>query len=591
MTRRDARWITLLVAAQIGIASAARATTTVHTYTYNVDGALTSVTTQVNNQASTTTYLTWDDFTPDAATPTTGTVSAGDGRLLGYGPSPDNLTARFAFDPRDRLLSYSGAAGTETYDYYANSMMRSSSTAADDRRFYYDASDNAQAVNLHDAAADRWSAWLDRTRFLDDGKEQILLAPRKDNACSYDAANATLQSYVYDAFGASPNPGAASDTYDLSDNPFRYAGEYRDPIWGGYYLRARWYDPDLPVFLSRDPAQHLNRYAYGAGNPVMNTDPSGYSVGSFLRHLDTKLNAGVGGHFARIFLAPLLGPLQIAAYPKQFWQSVKTDRDGIDVFLVLGVVSEVGGGIADSYLAGYGVSLGRRFLARTASDLTIGLSSSVAGGADRGFNHFNLETFTEGVELTAGAVVERGLNGTNVASSFQLSSEDVVQLATKKLDAAPGNTALVFRQKVPIGLAGPRGEDLAAVHSPVQEALNLGLYHERLVAVTKNEILLNDAGEEGVRLVVDKSQDFAGVAKKLAEYKGKFEFVGSIDLSEDLNRAKFLGNQRNLPVDINQSGVEDHLLRRLTNKWSRYSAFTNNCQTHAAAVLKDLGLR
>jgi hypothetical protein len=202
-----------------------------------------------------------------------------------------------------------------------------------------------------------------------------------------------------------------------------------------------------------------------------------------------------------------------------------------------------------------------------------------------------LETFTEGVELTAGAVVERGLNGTNVASSFQLSSEDVVQLATKKLDAAPGNTALVFRQKVPIGLAGPRGEDLAAVHSPVQEALNLGPYHERLVAVTKNEILLNDAGEEGVRLVVDKSQDFAGVAKKLAEYKGKFEFVGSIDLSEDLNRAKFLGNQRNLPVDINQSGVEDHLLRRLTNKWSRYSAFTNNCQTHAAAVLKDLGLR
>ena len=156
MTRRDAPWIALVLSAQIGIASAARATTTVHTYTYNVDGALTSVTTQVNNQASTTTYLTWDDFTPDAATPTTGTVSAGDGRLLGYGPSPDNLTARFAFDPRDRLLSYSGAAGSETYDYYANSMMRSSSTDADDRRFYYDASDNAQAVNLHDAAANRW---------------------------------------------------------------------------------------------------------------------------------------------------------------------------------------------------------------------------------------------------------------------------------------------------------------------------------------------------------------------------------------------------------------------------------------------------
>ena len=173
--------------------------------------------------------------------------------------------ASFAFDPRDRLLSYSGAAGNEAYDYDAGGMMLSSSTSADDRRFYYDASENPQAVNLHDRAADRWSAWLDHTRFLDDGKEQILLAPRKDLACSYDADSATLQSSVYDAFGASPNPGVATATYDLGDNPFRYAGEYRDPLWGGYYLRARWYQPDLPTFLSRDPMRNLNRYGYGGG--------------------------------------------------------------------------------------------------------------------------------------------------------------------------------------------------------------------------------------------------------------------------------------------------------------------------------------
>ncbi|MCP4630031.1 MAG: hypothetical protein GY850_41960 [bacterium] len=32
---------------------------------------------------------------------------------------------------------------------------------------------------------------------------------------------------------------------------FRYAGEYRDPLWGGYYLRARWYHPDLTTFIAR----------------------------------------------------------------------------------------------------------------------------------------------------------------------------------------------------------------------------------------------------------------------------------------------------------------------------------------------------
>jgi len=79
--------------------------------------------------------------------------------------------------------------------------------------------------------------------------------PRKDMACTYDAASQTLQSYTYDAFGAPPAKDKPSGTYDLRDNPFRYSGEYRDPIWGGYYLRARWYDPDLPIFLSRDPAE------------------------------------------------------------------------------------------------------------------------------------------------------------------------------------------------------------------------------------------------------------------------------------------------------------------------------------------------
>jgi len=575
---------------------AAHATTTVHTYSYNVDGALTAITTQVNDQPSTTTYLTWDDFTPDAGTPTTGTVATGDGRLVGYGASPgtSNLTARFGFDPRDRLVSYSGVAGTEAYDYYANSMMRSSSTAADDRRFYYDASGNPQAVNLHDAAADRWSAWLAHTRFLDDGKEQILLAPRKDMACSYDAENATLQSYVYDAFGASPNPGAPSDTYDLGDNPFRYAGEYRDPLWGGYYLRARWYDPTLPSFLSRDPERHLNRYAYGEGNPVMNTDPSGRSsklfggVEHFLRGLDTKLNKGVGGHFARLFLAPFLGPLQILAYPQQFWQAVKTDRDGTDVFLALGIASEVVGGFADGYLAGYGMSLGKRFLARTVSDVTIGVGGSIAAGADRGFNHFNWQTFTAGIELTAGVIGYRGQNGTNVASGLKLSGEDVVKLATRKLDGAPDHTALVFRQRTATDLLG---QEAAEIHSPLREAFNLGFYHERLIAVTKDEILQNEVYEEGVRLSVTRFQDFTAVTKTLAKADGKFEFVGSIDVSDDSVRAKFLGNQRNLPVDLNESGVENHELRRLTNKFNRYAPFTNNCQTHAYAVLKDLGFR
>jgi RHS repeat-associated protein len=478
-------------------------------------------------------------------------------------------------------------------------MMRSSSTDADTRRFYYDASGNPQAVNLHDAAADRWSAWLDGTRFLDDGKEQILMQPRKDVACTYDAPNATLQSYVYDAFGASPNPGVARDTYDLGDNPFRYAGEYRDPIWRGYYLRARWYDPELPVFLSRDPEGHLNRYAYGAGNPVMNTDPSGYSVGSFLRHLDKKLNAGVGGHFARIFLAPLLGPLQIAAYPKQFWNAVKTDRGGVDVFLALGVASEVAGGIADFAFAGF-TRLAVRYWARFASDTGIGLGSSVTAGASRGFGHFDWNAFGQGLEYSANPFLVRGFTGFNVRTGFRLSGTKLGNVFEQLRDA-PDDTALVFRQRLSTGggttslaslerstgglLGGNAGFD-----KPFTQAFHLSVYHEQLVAITKDGIFTNEVTERGAAVGWQsfKGQSFDEAKASLStRIKGKVEFVGRVDsfnarqqfLLNPFNHRVFRNTVGNFPL-ITRGGVR-----------TTYSLLRNNCQYHAYAVLEDMGLR
>ncbi len=51
------------------------------------------------------------------------------------------------------------------------------------------------------------------------------------------------------------------------------------------YLRARYYDPELGIFLSEDPVEgnindpmSLNGYAYAQGNPVNNTDPSGTRI-------------------------------------------------------------------------------------------------------------------------------------------------------------------------------------------------------------------------------------------------------------------------------------------------------------------------
>jgi len=70
-----------------------------------------------------------------------------------------------------------------------------------------------------------------------------------------------------------------------SDGPdifkFKYTGQEEDPETGLMYYKARYYDPALGRFIQPDALTHpdqvagMNRYAYGANNPVAFTDPDG----------------------------------------------------------------------------------------------------------------------------------------------------------------------------------------------------------------------------------------------------------------------------------------------------------------------------
>ncbi|HEX8255115.1 MAG TPA: RHS repeat-associated core domain-containing protein [Thermoanaerobaculia bacterium] len=54
-----------------------------------------------------------------------------------------------------------------------------------------------------------------------------------------------------------------------------------EPATGLVYFRARWFDPRTGTFLSPDEMGHLdssNLYAFGAGDPVNNSDPSGQCI-------------------------------------------------------------------------------------------------------------------------------------------------------------------------------------------------------------------------------------------------------------------------------------------------------------------------
>lgn len=78
--------------------------------------------------------------------------------------------------------------------------------------------------------------------------------------------------YRYDAYGVQ------TQAADPMNNPYRYtAREWDNPVSLSYH-RARFYDPTLGRFLSKDPAGMVdgtNLYAYAGDNPVNYGDPSG----------------------------------------------------------------------------------------------------------------------------------------------------------------------------------------------------------------------------------------------------------------------------------------------------------------------------
>lgn len=70
-----------------------------------------------------------------------------------------------------------------------------------------------------------------------------------------------------------------SSQFLLGQDSFGFTGELHDLEKDGlYYNRARYYDPEIGSFVSKDPIgikDGLNRYQYVASNPVNSTDPTG----------------------------------------------------------------------------------------------------------------------------------------------------------------------------------------------------------------------------------------------------------------------------------------------------------------------------
>ena len=98
----------------------------------------------------------------------------------------------------------------------------------------------------------------------------------------------TIKSYDYDAFGNERNPDEA-DT-----NPFRYCGEYWDTETGTYYLRARYYAPDIGRFTQADTHWNTSNMIYGDNPQKINEqeDKLGLKSYSYAPQITAIMQAG-----------------------------------------------------------------------------------------------------------------------------------------------------------------------------------------------------------------------------------------------------------------------------------------------------------
>ena len=92
-----------------------------------------------------------------------------------------------------------------------------------------------------------------------------------------DETGNVTKTYEYDSFGNEVNP----DKKD--ENPFRYCGEYYDKETEEVYLRARYYEPSVGRFITRDTYTgesdeplSLHLYTYCENDGVNAWDPSGH---------------------------------------------------------------------------------------------------------------------------------------------------------------------------------------------------------------------------------------------------------------------------------------------------------------------------
>ena len=167
-----------------------------------------------------------------------------------------------------------------TYEYDAEGLRTSKTVNGKKTIYIWDGDQLAMEITESGKVIHRYvrgSSLIYSDKGAGTDKQYYVMNPHGDVVQLLDEDGNVTKSYEYDSFGNEIN----LDKKD--DNPFRYAGEYYDKETDSIYLRARYYQPELGRFLTRDSYTGedddpltLHLYTYCGNDAINNVDPSGH---------------------------------------------------------------------------------------------------------------------------------------------------------------------------------------------------------------------------------------------------------------------------------------------------------------------------
>jgi RHS repeat-associated protein len=287
-------------------------------YAYDAAGNITGITSSRDGAAI---------YTYDALNRLTGVSSPGLNASYGYDAAGNRTSVdgvAFTYDAGGRLASSSDGA-SYTYDAAGNLLSRTRTGQTD--TFVWDGLGKLTRINYADSSFSEYRYDFAGRRISKRGRDgttiyYTYLGPNL--AQELDANGVVIASYTYDGLdrpvsmyrngltyfylldhlgsvlGLVDENGVVAATYRYDPwgnvisstgglaNSLRFTAREWDEESGLYFYRARYYDPQVGRFISRDPIGvrgGMNLYAYVANRPVNLRDPSGLLIDELLDYL------------------------------------------------------------------------------------------------------------------------------------------------------------------------------------------------------------------------------------------------------------------------------------------------------------------